>query len=408
MAPFTRWAFYAWMASLPFDIFTLPWLPLEFQDRLSIPRMAGVVLTLCFLIDPKTRPWRLPPASLALAAFFAIFTLSMLRSDFTDVTMVLQQFQSIVLLLICYNLFLAGKATKGALFSFVLTCGAAAIMVLAGVAESEIELGGRLSTFGSNQNEYSQLLAVGVLVAIGVGHIRQEKASIRVPILWAIALVAMAVIAQAGSRGQTLALAVGLGLFILRKGSLWVKLRNLGLMVLLAGVAFYFYTHVEVLRERWQEALEYGTTAGRERIWPEAVAMIAEKPIIGWGPSATRVLAQRLFYRWGPERATHNNVLAMLTFTGLAGAVPYFWAYFMILWYAWRARCGVENVLPLAIFVALFIGDSVSGGLPGKLHWTFFAYMLAAGALAQSAARSPKLAATAPPGVRTVQRSAPC
>ena len=103
--PITRWAFYVWMFSLPYDVIVPQWLPEVFQGILSIPRMAGIVLLLAFLCDVKLRPWKRPPAFLAIAAFLMIFALSMLRSDFTELSTVLQQFQLVILFLICYNLF---------------------------------------------------------------------------------------------------------------------------------------------------------------------------------------------------------------------------------------------------------------------------------------------------------------
>ena len=115
--------------------------------------------------------------------------------------------------------------------------------------------------------------------------------------------------------------------------------------------------------------------------------MIREKPIAGWGPSATEVLADRMFYYGGMERSTHNSVLAILTFAGLLGAIPYVWMQLTLLRNTWRARRGVENILPLAIFVALFVAEMSSGGFPEKLHWTFMSYQLAAGHLVRLATR---------------------
>jgi O-antigen ligase len=382
LSPATRWAFYAWMFAIPYDYITPSWLPVVFQGVLSIPRMAGLVLSLAFVLDPRLWPWKLPPASVAFAAFFGIFTLSMLRDNLTNFVMVFQQFQMIMLFLICYNLFVTGQATRGALLSYAISCGIMATLILSGVVDVEESslTGGRLTALGLNPNEYSEMLLVGVLVAIGLGHIRRQKGFVSLPILWGIAMAGMVTVARSGSRGQTLALAVGLAALILRKGSFWARIRNLVLMAVVGGMAFSVLTHTEVLLERWTQSLETGATAGREKIFDAALEMVRDRPFIGWGPSATIELADRLHYP-GEARATHNMVLAMLTFTGLAGSIPYFYGYLTIAWSSWRARSGAESVLPLAIFLALFVGDSVSGGLPAKLHWTFFAYLLAAGFL---------------------------
>jgi O-antigen ligase len=381
-APFTRWALYAWLFSLPFDVVTPTWLPTVLQGNLSIPRMAGILLTLCFLADPQVRPWRFPPAALAIGMFFIVFTTDMMRSDLGDLVPASQQFQLVVLLFICYNLFLDHHAVSGALFSFATACATASGMVLTGLAQNPEEAG-RLYAFGSNPNLYAELLGVGVLVAIGLGHIRQRRGVVRLPIIWGMALIILVVIARSGSRGQTLGLAAGLVVFILRRGNWVVKLRNVALMAIIAGVAYYFFSHADVLQTRWLETWQSGGSSGRDVIYSESWAMVCERPILGWGGAATRELANRLHVA-GAMRSPHNHVLGMLMFTGLVGSIPYFWAYFKVLRCAWRARRGMENVLPLAIFVTLFIGDAISGELPGKLHWTFFAYMLAAGTLCRA------------------------
>lgn len=377
----TRCAFYAWMFALPYDALTPTWLPEPFQGSLSIPRLAGIALVVAFLSDVKLRPWKLPPASRALAAFFAVFALSMLRSDFDKLTAVLQQFQNLVLLVICYNLFATVRATRGALLAYAISCGVSSILSLAGMVEvPQSQLSeGRLSAFGLNANEYSQTLLVGTLAAVGIAHIRKGRGNVHPLVLWGLVACTMAAIVNAASRGQTLALAVGLVVLVLQKGSLRIRLRNLGLLAVIGMIGFCLLSYTDTLKDRWTDTLETGSTSGRDVIAGAAIQMILEKPLTGWGAQGGYELGNRVHYRRGEERATHNMVLAMLLFTGIAGAAAYFTAYVTVLRASWWARSGVEGALPLAIFLALLIGDSISGGLPLKLHWTFFAYQLAAG-----------------------------
>jgi O-antigen ligase len=383
----TRWAFYAWMFSLPFDVVTPGWLPVQLQGSLSIPRMAGILLTLCFVADPRTRPWRLPPAGLAFAAFFAVFTLSMLRGNFFNATTLFQQCQLLLLFLICYNMFSTGSATRRALYSFAVGCGVASIMILTGAVEAsvtEFKTEGREFAFGADPNIFGKLLAVGAIVAIGVASIRRDRSISSLAILWGLALVSMIAVARTGSRGMTLALIVGLTTFVMRKGSLWVRLRNVFLLAAVACMAYVALAGSETLVRRWTEAIERGATSGRDMIFLESMRMTLERPLIGWGPSATAVLAVRLNLG-GEVKATHNTFLAILIVTGLVGFIPFFVGYAKTAWAAWRARLGVENVLPLAIFVTLFVGDMSTGGIPDKIHWTFYGYILAAWQLAKAA-----------------------
>ena len=376
--PITRWAFYVWMFSLPYDVIVPQWLPEVFQGILSIPRMAGIVLLLAFLCDVKLRPWKRPPAFLAIAAFLMIFALSMLRSDFTELSTVLQQFQLVILFLICYNLFASRSVTQGGLLSYAVSCGIASALALGGMSVADPT--GRLGAFGANPNEYSQVLLIGTLAAIGIAYIRKVECGIPLAVLlWSVVLITMTAIAKSGSRGQTLALSIGIAALMLNKGSLRMRLRNLGLLAVIAGTGFCLLTYTDVLKDRWNDTFETGNTAGRDVITREAVQMILEKPLTGWGAAGGFELAHRVDRTRGEARAAHNMVLAMLLFTGFAGSAAYFTAYVTVLRASWWARSGVEGALPLAIFLALLIGDSVSGGLPLKLHWTFFAYQLAVG-----------------------------
>lgn len=384
---FTRWALYLWFFSLPYDAFPLPGLPAELQGKLSIPRIAGIVLLAAFLIDRRVRPWRLPPGSKAFGLFFLVFTCSMLRSGFEAVGAVLQQFQMIAAFFVCYNLFLTRRPIQGALFSFVVSCGLSAALTLAGFVDVQnlIVSGGRLSAVGWNANEYSEILAVGVLACIGLAHVRNTKSFLGIPILWGIILICLAAMVDAGSRGMTLALGVGVAVLVWPKSSAGGRLRRVALLFLIGGATFWMFRHAEVLASRWTELIERGATSGRGPIFIEATKMAVEKPLLGWGAEAPRQLAMRLDY-WGEVRAAHNLVLAMLIHAGMLGAVPYFWGYWMVFRASWRSRKGTEGLLPLAIFVGMFIGDSISGGLPLKVQWTFFAYHLAAGGLAKCVA----------------------
>jgi O-antigen ligase len=380
ITPFTRWAFYAWMFSLPFDVIVPTWLPLEFRGGLSIPRIVGVVLALCFVIDPKTRPWKPSPAGLAFTIYVAIYTVSMLRSDFSEYPAVLLQVQSLVLFFISYNLFMATGVTRGALLSFALSCGIASLMVWAGIAQDDFldsRTGGRQFGFGTDPNLYSKMLLVGIFVAIGVAHVRKDKGTFYLPLLWGSAMFCMLFIAKSGSRSAAVALGVGLATFILRKGSLLARTRNFALLAVAGYLAVCILGSSEVLVKRLRNTVEDGDTSGRDVIFANAWEMVKEKPLIGWGQAGGHELANRGGSK-GDVRSTHNTILGTLLLTGLAGSVFFFWGCWKIVLGAWRSRAGVEDILPLVILAGLFIMEMLNGGALSKLHWTLFAYVLAA------------------------------
>jgi O-antigen ligase len=405
---FVRWAFYAFMASLPFEVLVPAWLPDVLQGSLSIPRIVGAVLFLAFVLETQLWPWRLPAAFIPFAVFFFSFTLSMLRADIGNFGLIFQQIQVLVLFVIAYNLFLQPKVIRGGLLSFVIAGGASAILMLSGVTVDTYQydmMRGRLSAFGADPNTYAMVLMVGVLMAIGLAHVRKEKGIVRLPLLWGSAVVMLIAIGQSGSRGITFALAVGVLAFILQRGSLLVRLRNLFLTAIAGIVMFWAFSQSELLMKRWTEAMDSGTTSGRDVIFREAINMLIAKPIIGWGTSGPHELAARLGDR-GEVAATHNTLLAMLTQHGILGTLPYLCGYAMALFAAWRARIGVEGVLPLALFAAMFVATmGLGNGLITKLEWVVFAYQLAAGQLVVSAARA--RAAASQVSLGTPQRYVP-
>lgn len=383
---FVRWAFYAFMFSLPYEVVVPSWFPFWLQENLSIPRITGVILTLAFLLRTKPQSWVLPPAFAAFATFFLFFAASMLRLGFDHTVVVLQQLQMVALFVIAYNLFIRRRVVFGALLSFSISCALSSVLILTGITVDIYQvtkLGGRITGFGANPNEYSGILVVGALVGIGIGYYRKDKFNLQyLPIIWAIALVTISAVALSGSRGSTAALVFGLSMFLLSKGSFWFQVRNLFLFAIVSCFVFLALSNAPILKDRWKETILMGSISGHDVIALEAMQMVLEKPLIGWGPAAKTVLAIRV-NSYGLVRSAHNMILAMLTFNGILGALPYFYGYLLVFWAARRARSGTEGILPLAIFACVFVTDMASGELPKKLHWVFFAYQLAAGQICE-------------------------
>jgi len=379
----TRWLFYAFMFSLPFDVVVPAWLPEWLQGDLSIPRMIGLVLLIAFLLDPRLRPWRVPPAIGWFAAYFTVF---LLRVGIYAPSWAFQQFQLLVFFFICYNLFMTSRIIRGALLSFVASCAACAGLTLLGtLANVEMirSMGDRVSAFGMNPNLYAKTLIFGAIAALGLAHVRRDKSRLPSLVFWGLAAVLIVGVADTGSRGMSLGLVVGLAALVFRKGSLSVRFRGLLLAAVALLVACWLLSQSEVLVERWTSVWEKGQMGHRPAIALDALKMSQEKPLLGWGPTATAELGERQGMR--SVRATHNRPLALMTTLGALGTLPFYCGYVLVVLWAWRARRGVEDVLPFAFFMAMSVSDVVSGGLPAKLDWMIFAYMSASGRLAARA-----------------------
>jgi O-antigen ligase len=138
----------------------------------------------------------------------------------------------------------------------------------------------------------------------------------------------------------------------------------------------------EMLRHRMEQAAE-GGLAGRERIYPALLAMISERPVIGWGPIENQVeIAVRIGELEQERRDAHNLVLELLSTTGIAGALPFLIGLLLVFRSAWRARRGGLGLLPLAFLLAAFTGTISGTWIAAKILWLAFALALAAEALA--------------------------
>ena len=167
----------------------------------------------------------------------------------------------------------------------------------------------------------------------------------------------------------------GLLVFLLRKGSHWVKLRNVALVTLALGVIMIVNLSLEMNRRRWEKTLEGGTLAGREVIYPAAWKMFLEKPLVGWGPATHYYVLGSRFFR--EKLDTHNLFLWLLTQVGLLGFIPYCAGLVLCFKAAWKARSGPLGILPLALLVVALVVNMSLTWLEVKVYWLILALALA-------------------------------
>src|SRR5262249_31186920 len=141
-------------------------------------------------------------------------------------------------------------------------------------------------------------------------------------------------------------------------------------------------------RMRWEQTLGVGSRSRmshREQVYPAAWQMFTERPVFGWGPVRHCFeLGRRLNESY---RDTHNLMLWVLTEVGLIGAIPFFTGIWLCLRAAWKARVGVEGILPLAMTLALLTANLSLTLHNRKLHWFVLAYALASSSCVRAAVR---------------------
>jgi O-antigen ligase len=378
-APVLCWAFYLFIFSIPFEaadigldsgVFSLS----KFTGYLFIP-LALNEWRFCF---------RRPPGAFwcFLAYLVTFFTLGSLQevqyqSDF--LARLLQLSQLLILFWISYNLLLYERLARGTLLTLGLSCSLLAVLQLLGVTSQQMTITGggeRLSAFDENANTVGSALSLGLLALIGLAYDGPGTIRLRVLTLPLMAAVGICIV-KTGSRGSQLALVAGLLSLLFSEEGPWVRFRNSLIVLVAIGSLLGLANHSEMVRTRWLDTVETGNAAGRETIFPVAWEMFVESPVVGWGP--VHHLAELGSRLRTTRRDTHNLFLWILTEVGLLGGIPFFLGLWLCLKAAWRARTGVQGMLPLSLMVTVLIINMSGTFYNRKIHWLVLAYALAAG-----------------------------
>jgi O-antigen ligase len=351
-----------------------------------VPKLLGVALALLGLLQPRRcYKWPLKPFWWFIV-YFGVFLLwggylLLTPPDIPDFSStffgyVRRMIQLFVLLWICCNLLQEYRTAQGALWALSLSAVVLSLLQLLGVT-SNVSSGGRVGAFeAANPNNLAAVLSLGFLALAGLSYGQNENQLKYRVFCWIGAAIVGIAIALTGSRGAILAI-VGTLFFLLFRGrSLATQLKfaavALVAMALLAAASY----QVEAVRARWERTFYEESLAGRERIFPEAVDMILERPILGWGPIVHLwELGPRLGW---PMRDEHNSYLYLLAEGGIVGALPFFAGLWVSLRCAWRGRRGIAGLVPLLMLMFILL-LSMKGTLHHrKYYWLVVGYVLAA------------------------------
>ncbi len=373
-----RWAFLVFVLLIPFEAIDTG------LERFTPSKFAGYVLLLVGLLYPGTAFRRFPAAGWFFVFNFLVFaSLIPFQPDIYQDKIRSYLFgrtQMLVLFWISYNLLRHRRIAKLFLGCFSISCFGLALLNVLGIAAEGVARRGseRISAFGQDPNNVAAMFSVGVLAMLGLvyGRIREGRA--RNLVVWVMLPVVAVAIARTGSRGSLAALAGGLLVFLLRKGTPWTKVRNLAIVAIALGVLAFASLSLEMNRQRWEQTLEGGTMSGRETIFPAAWKLFLEKPLAGWGPATNVYVLGARFFRESLD--THNLYLYLLTEVGLLGSIPYFAGLFLCLRSAWKSRSGPQGVLPLAMMIAVLLINMSLTWHVRKVYWLILAFALASSA----------------------------
>jgi O-antigen ligase len=371
-----RWAMYL----LAFSI------PLEAPDRLpfEVTAMTGaafvVATTLAVQQSYRRIPWAL--------VWYAIFLLILITAFVTQGSrwpggLFLQEAEIEALRLIFWlllfwassNLLRDETLYRATLNALIVGCLVRAALPILGLARSTSVKGvERVAALGQNPNQSAQVLALGLLALVGLSLVAPRGVRWARVLTWAAAALIAVGMMQTGSRGGLVTAAVGAVIFLGRGRTARARLRNFAVGVVVLGGLFYLASQSETMRARVEKTVETGHMSQREVIWPVALGMFRERPLLGWGPAVnTRELAVRLSDTEHERRDTQNLLLDVVTSCGLLGGVPFMVGLWLCLTAAWGARDGPRGVVPFALIAAMLAGNMTQNRLTWPVLWLVLA-----------------------------------
>lgn len=378
-SPSIRFVFYAFVFAMPIETLDVG------IDRgvVSLSGLIGYLFIAVALLQPKVTFGELPRPFGYFVAYLVVFVflgiLQMPEYLSTLVGRLSQLIQMLALFWISYNLFQHQQVIKGALLALSAGCVVLSVLQVGGYGANQIGPD-RVSALSQDANGLGSMLSLGLLAFLGLAYGRASQDGRIRWFAWIAFGIIAAGIVLSGSRGAFLSLVAGIMCLAVRPGQSTLRLKITFVAILAICLLVLAVSENPAVRARWDRTFSEGNMSGRERIMPLAWNMFIQSPIVGWGTGKN---IAELGMRFGRDKPvdTHNGYLWVLTETGLAGAVPYFFALWLCLRAAWRARHGPEGSLPLALLVCVFLVNMTLTWHYRKVLWLILAYSVASESL---------------------------
>lgn len=369
-------ALFLFAFSLSFEL----WNAFDFKN-FSIGAMTGYIYLFSIILYPKFRFDRKESRKyfVPLFLFFIILTISS-AINYTYVNDLswfnMSIFQCIVLFSLIY-IHLKDRGSRVA--NKMLLCyvfGAILLIVLYGFGFGvEYTIDMRLSVFGSFANGLGFNLSVTFIIILSLVFENKPDYGKKRYLLLLVLPLMLKAIAETGSRGAFITLAVGFIIFLfLIKMKKRYKIFFLAVGLLLSYTAFIYMMQTDVFKNRILYSIEEKDTSGRFEIWESVLPLFYENPVLGVGETG--------YYNYAKDKLTvfqgpHNVFIELLIYTGIIGFICYLMLLYQIYrksLFSYRNLSFLLPVVLLAMILTLFLNGQ---GLSIKLVWLFFAYIIA-------------------------------
>ncbi len=352
----------------------------------TMSRGIGLALGVAFLLTPRLwragRGWALGlfVANLVIAALSVGFSL---KVGFLASGQLVQEGLTLCQLCIVFwiasSLLKRGELAAIAWRGFYLSCGVLAGLNWFGMFKTEeVIFGHRESALGQDPNYFAGTLAIGLLtmwhdyLALRMRRRTGAGAPYAMAVGGLSILMASAII-RTGSRNAVLGVLLGATVIAVSSGKRISKTKKILMVTGLACAGWWAVSQGSILEERFKWLEQFHASEARYDIYPIAIEMVREKPLLGWGVASARwELGTRLGHDGMVE--AHNLILGSLIDNGFIGSLPLMLAIIICARQAWLARETSRGQLPISLVATMLLMNMFVSWYYMKLFWLIMAY----------------------------------
>jgi O-antigen ligase len=235
---------------------------------------------------------------------------------------------------------------------------------------------GRLKIFGDNENNIGFRMALAIIMLLSI--VFENPLNFGKKRFFGLLglLFLFPVLALSGSRTSLITLALGVLIFtfFMRMSNIWRKVGFI-LMACVGIVAMMLYfAQFNTLKQRFNDSIENGDTAGRIAIWHHVFPIFYESPVFGVGETG---YAARIIPIYGEALPSHNLYIEILAYTGIIGLSLFLLLMARLAKKSWNLYKQLHFIMPVILIFMILVSMLASHGLYNKIFYYIYAIIIA-------------------------------